>query len=128
MPFGNNILQYVSPNNCRKVWWCFLMNFWTFWRSWKCLLNSPKLSCGCNSVPKWTKHAQGVRVHVIYPQWCEKEQKAICPPKFKAFLWLRSTGIYFVSFVLTGLSNYEKKNASSRNWYQLPLDIILSLK
>ena len=26
-------LQYVIQNNCRKVWWCFLMISCTFWRS-----------------------------------------------------------------------------------------------
>ena len=33
LPLGNIALQYVIPNNCRKVWWCFLMNSCTFWRS-----------------------------------------------------------------------------------------------
>ena len=36
----------VTQNNCRKVWWCFLMISCTFWRSRKNLLNLPKLSCG----------------------------------------------------------------------------------
>ena len=41
--------SYVIPNNCRKVWWCFLMISCTFWRSRKILLNSPKLPCGFKS-------------------------------------------------------------------------------
>ena len=46
LPLGNIALQYIIPNNCRKVWWCFLMISCTFWRSRKHLSNSPKLSCG----------------------------------------------------------------------------------
>ena len=42
LPLGNIALQYVIQNNCRKVWWCFLMISCTFWRS----RNWPKLSCG----------------------------------------------------------------------------------
>ena len=48
LPLGNIALQYVIQNNCRKVWWCFAMISYTFWRSRKKLLNSPKLSCGFN--------------------------------------------------------------------------------
>ena len=34
LPLGNIALQYyVIPNNSRKVWWCFLMISYTFWRS-----------------------------------------------------------------------------------------------
>ena len=33
LPRGTIALQYVIQNNCRKVWWCFLMFFCTFWRS-----------------------------------------------------------------------------------------------
>ena len=46
LPLGNIALQYVIQNNCRKVWWCFLMISFTFWRSRRKLSNSPKLSCG----------------------------------------------------------------------------------
>ena len=46
LPLGNIALQCVIPNNCWKVWCCFLMISCTFWRSRKNLLNSPKLSCG----------------------------------------------------------------------------------
>ena len=47
LPRDNIALQYVIQNNCRKVWWCFLMIFCTFWRSRRRKkLNSPKLSCG----------------------------------------------------------------------------------
>ena len=35
LPLGNIALQYVIPNNCRKVWWCFLIISCTFWRSRK---------------------------------------------------------------------------------------------
>ena len=48
LPLGNIALQYVIPNNCSKVWWCFLIISCTFWRSRKKLSNSPKLSCGFN--------------------------------------------------------------------------------
>ena len=41
-------LQHVIQNNCRWVWWCFLMVWSTFWRSRKNLTNVPKLSCGFN--------------------------------------------------------------------------------
>ena len=30
LPLGNIALQYVIQNNCRKVWWCFLMISCTF--------------------------------------------------------------------------------------------------
>ena len=33
LTLGNIALQYVIQNNCRKVWWCFLMISCTFWRS-----------------------------------------------------------------------------------------------
>ena len=46
LSLGNIALQYVIPNNFRKVWWCFLMISCTFWRWRKNLSNSPKLSCG----------------------------------------------------------------------------------
>ena len=32
---GNIALQYVIQNNCRKVWWCFVMISCTFWGSRK---------------------------------------------------------------------------------------------
>ena len=35
LPLGNIALQYVIPNNYRKVWWYFLMISCTFWRSRK---------------------------------------------------------------------------------------------
>ena len=46
LPLGNIALQYVIQNNCRKIWWCFLMISCTFWRSTTNFLNSLKLSCG----------------------------------------------------------------------------------
>ena len=46
LPLGNIALQYVIQNNCRKIWWCFLMIPCILWRSRKKFLNSPKLSCG----------------------------------------------------------------------------------
>ena len=45
LPRGNIALQYIIQNNCRNVWWCFLMISCTFWRIFF-FLNSPKLSCG----------------------------------------------------------------------------------
>ena len=54
LPLGNIALQYVISNNCRKVWWCFLMISCTFWRSRKYLWNSPKLSCGFNNLHIFT--------------------------------------------------------------------------
>ena len=33
LPLGNIALQYVIQNNCRKVWWSFLMISCIFWRS-----------------------------------------------------------------------------------------------
>ena len=46
LSLGNIALQYVIKNNCRKIWWCFLMIPFISWRSRKKFLNSPKLSCG----------------------------------------------------------------------------------
>ena len=56
----------VIPNNCRKVWWCFLVISCTFWRSRKKLSNSPKLSCGFNNNKikrkrNWKRYQQFLR-------------------------------------------------------------------
>ena len=69
LPLGNIALQYVIQNNCRKVWWCFLMIFCTFWRSIKKKLNSPKLSCGFNFIK--------LNVSLII-QCCFLQSMAIC--------------------------------------------------
>ena len=42
LPLGNIVLQYAIPNNCRKVWWCFLMISCTFWRSRKKIVEFTK--------------------------------------------------------------------------------------
>ena len=39
-------IQYVMPNNCRKVWWCFWWVPALSENQEKKLSNSPKLSCG----------------------------------------------------------------------------------
>ena len=33
LTLGNIALHYVIQNNCRKMWWCFLMISCTFWKS-----------------------------------------------------------------------------------------------
>ena len=44
LPLGNIALQYmyVIPNNCRKVWWCFIKISCTFWRSRKKIVKFTK--------------------------------------------------------------------------------------
>ena len=58
---------YVIQNNCRKVWWCFLMISCTFWRSRKKLLNSPKLSCGFNAALKLHQKQHPLDLFVFLP-------------------------------------------------------------